>query len=681
MQLKLPAALLALIPCGLLHGYSFDIVKAPVALRNGDKREWRSFPADAARSLSLPFEAVANATEYSLVIRQRDVKDAGWTIRINGQRLGVLQDDERTMVRVLPIPPGTLKNRGNILEILPEKPRFPDDISIEEMGIEAMPVAALLSQAAVSIAVTPAMPLRITVADARGALVPFNKSNTQPHEAVRTGVVYTANGQTTIGLPPGDFQIFASRGFDYSAPSARVRLKAGDRRQVRLQIRREVNIPGYINCDTHVHTFELSKHGDASVDERVLTAAGEGLDLIVATEHNRPADYSAALKRLHLDSWTLSVPGNEVTTPIGHFNIFPVNLFTRQPDAREEDWSGLMGQLRSTQDVKVIIQNHPRDLHSGYRPFDPSRHLASTGENLNGRPVQANAMEVVNSGAMSSDPLQLVRDWMGLLTRGLSVAGIGSSDTHTVDFVPIGQGRTYVKIDDLKTSWRQDVPGVAEQIARGQTLVSYGLAAQIQLAGNSRRTKGGIRVPVNVTVWAPSWSGANEVTIYSNAQPVWRKTAPFAKNKARVSAELDLPAHDTALVAVATGPGVLLPFWEVRKPYQATSDEWNPIVFGVSSALWVDGDFDGVTTPPLAYARKLIARPPVDIPALVKTLAYYDSSVTLHSVNLLRSQGIDIRGTDVRFAFAAGAPIVREAYEQSLREWEWAARPAPRIAK
>src|SRR5688572_14558944 len=94
-----------------------------------------------------------------------------------------------------------------------------------------------------------------------------------------------------------------------------------------------------------------------------------------------------------------------------------------------------MQTVRSTEGVRVIVQNHPRDLHSNYRPFDPAHHISNIGENLQGRPFLANAMEVVNSGAMSSDPLQLVRDWLGMLTRGATVAAIGASDTHTVDFL------------------------------------------------------------------------------------------------------------------------------------------------------------------------------------------------------------------------------------------------------
>src|SRR5439155_27213968 len=140
------------------------------------------------------------------------------------------------------------------------------------------------------------------------------------------------------------------------------------------------------------------------------------------TEHNQANDYSAIAKKRGLDRWMNVVPGNEVTTAMGHFNIFPVKLGTPQPDAKSSTWPSLMDTLRGTEGVQVIVQNHPRDEHLNYRPFDPSIHVSSIGANANGRPVRANAMEVVNSGAMASDPMQLVRDWLGLLTRTPGVA-------------------------------------------------------------------------------------------------------------------------------------------------------------------------------------------------------------------------------------------------------------------
>ena len=100
---------------------------------------------------------------------------------------------------------------------------------------------------------------------------------------------------------------------------------------------------------------------------------------------------------------------------------------------------------------KVVVQNHPRDLHLNYRPFDPRHHLSSAGENLIERPFFANAMEVINSGAMYSDMLQLVRDWMGLLNRGLQVAAIGSSDTSVPTENVVSQAASWLSETGVKT--------------------------------------------------------------------------------------------------------------------------------------------------------------------------------------------------------------------------------------
>ena len=401
-----------------------------VHLRSGEKREWRTFPeAATGRILSISFDSHANATEHTLVIRQRDVKNTTWTVTVNGRRLGALQDDERDMLRLLPIPADTLRNGQNTFAITGDPGSVSDDIEITEIRIEPAPVRELLTESTIALKVTGedgAMPVKVTIVDGRGFLVPFVSLRPGAYEALRTGVLYTPDGVARIGVRAGEYKLFASRGFEYSAPTERVSLKRGAVHESHLRMRREVSIPGYISCDTHVHTRELSGHGDASVDERVLTAAGEGLDLVIATEHNKVADYMPALIRHHLDRWTWSIPGNEVTTAWGHFNVFPTRPGTTQPDPREMEWETLANAVSKTEGAQVFIQNHPRDLHSGYRPFDPAHYLSSVGVNRQNRPVWANAMEVVNSGAMSSDPMQLVHDWMNLLTRGNPIAAVGA---------------------------------------------------------------------------------------------------------------------------------------------------------------------------------------------------------------------------------------------------------------
>lgn len=606
-------------------------------LRSGETREWNSFPQTAqGKVLSTRFEAPApNLAEHSLILRQRDVKNRTWQVRVNGTRIGVLLEDERRMVCILPIAASLLRSGSNTLEIESAGGAVSDDIEVSDIRVRSQPVASLMQESTVSVTVAPSMPARITVVDRLGYLVPILAARSA--DVVRRGVVYTPDGKTQIQLPAGQYRVYASRGFEYNATSATVRLKPGRSAGLRLGIKREVSMSGYVSVDTHVHTLELSGHGDASVDERVLTAAGEGLDAIVTTEHNRLSDYSDALQSRGLSKWVSSIPGIEVTTAVGHFNVFPATAGSVVPDAREKQWGSLMDSL----EYRVVIQNHPRDVHSGYRPFDPRNHISLTGTNLNARPWKANAMEVVNSGAMASDPLQLVRDWMGLLTHGLHVAGIGASDTHTVDFVPIGQARTYVR-----------GPDVAAGIASGETLVSYGLVTTLRQVGMPRRDADRIRIPVEVEVLSPSWSGADTIYIFSNGVSVWsQKFDRTSRFKQRV--DIPLHKHDAVLLAVATGPGVMEPFWEVRKPYQPTSLDWTPMVLGVSSALWLDGDADGKHTSPREYARTA-----TDLDA-------FDDAVAAHALDILRDTGADLRSDDIRKRFGQ-----RSTYSKYLDQWQ-----------
>jgi hypothetical protein len=641
----------------------------PIHLRSGKQREWRSFPVGAqGPAIELTFAGRENAHEYSLVLRQRDVK-ASWTTTLNDVAIGALIADERDMLRILAVPPGVLRTGLNRLRITGKPGGFSDDIEIRDLRIEDVSPADLQRQSTIDISVTGEsrpVPARITVVDRMGSLVPIRALRVGALEAIRTGVIYTSDGQTSIGVPAGEYQIYASRGFEYSAPSATVQLAHGQRASIALKIRREVTMSGYVSCDTHVHTLELSGHGDASVDERVLAAAGEGLDLIVATEHNRFADYAAALRKLGLNRWTTSIPGTEVTTAIGHFNIFPVLPTASHPDLGERDWRRLMETLRSTEGVRVVVQNHPRDLHSKYRPFDPAHHISSLGENLEDRPFLANAMEVVNSGAMASDPLQLVRDWLGLLTRGETIAAIGASDTHTVDFVPIGQARTYIDVTAVP-DWRNNFDGVTRQLAAGRNLVSYGLAIDLRQAGAVRLNS----VPIDLTVWGPSWSAADHVAVYSNGARVWqRKLGMIRKPGRKFSATMQIPIadNDTALVAVVTGPGVQEPFWEVRKPYQPTSDEWSPIVLGVSRAVWIDSDGSGSREAPLDHARRLIEKHGLETGALIRALSKYDKSVAMHVLNLLHASGYDMESEAIQGQFASGSAEIREAYRGYMQE-------------
>jgi hypothetical protein len=174
-------------------------------LRSGTEREWNEFPATASGpALRETFQSEPNTTEFTLSLRQRDVKNATWTVRINGRDLGTLAADEREIRTMLTVPAGVLRNGGNALEISAQNAPVSDDIELRDIRLLSLPRAELLRQSTVLVE-TGSLPVRITIVDSDGALVPLAPLGKSEREAVRTGVVYTADGRTEFGLPAGSY--------------------------------------------------------------------------------------------------------------------------------------------------------------------------------------------------------------------------------------------------------------------------------------------------------------------------------------------------------------------------------------------------------------------------------------------------------------------------------------------
>src|SRR5262249_28765596 len=201
-----------------------------------------------------------------------------------------------------------------------------------------------------------------------------------------------------------------------------------------------------------------------------------------SAEHNLQVDYHAAAVRNGVRQFFTPVVGNEVTTGVGHFNVFPVRAGGPVPDVRARTWAAVFASIADRTGAKVVILNHPRALHAGFRPFGPGRHVALTGEDLDGWELRANGVEVVNSGAQQTDVMRPFHDWLGLLNRGLAVAPVGASDSHDVSRFLVGQGRTYVRCADGDPG-KIDVAEVVKSFQEGRVLVSCGLLAEITVNG------------------------------------------------------------------------------------------------------------------------------------------------------------------------------------------------------
>lgn len=644
-------------------------------LRNTESLEWSEFSIQAEKQLLLHFQSQANVSEQTLSLRQYDVKQ-DWHVVINDHEIGILVVDEKDITGYYTIPAGTLRAGENTLQIK-SAATDTDDIRVGEIMLDPRPLHEVLAETSIDITVLEngmniLLPARITILNEKRSLQTVS-ARPEQNLAIRPGYVYTGNGKASIRLPAGKYTIYAGRGFEYGIDSMKVELKAGDRVEKLFGIKREVETTGWISSDTHIHTFTYSRHGDATTEERALTIAGEGIELPIMTDHNLYVDLTPAAKTSGVLQWFTPVTGDEVTTKVGHFNVFKTIVGTRVIDYQVEDWNGLSQNMNDVGNNNVIILNHARDIHNGFRPFDPSRHLSSAGSGKDDWKFPANAMEVINSGSQQTDIMQLYHDWFGMLNRGYFLTPVGSSDSHDVSRFTVGQGRTYIQSNDSNLA-SIDVDKAIKNFREGRVMVSSGLLTKILI--NNAYGPGDIvqasrKVNVVVEVSGPAWTNAERVVLYANGKKIREKKIDQMKNipvKWKTSWTIPAPHHDIFLVAIAEGPGEGMPWWPIAKPYQPSSPDWRPRVMGSTGAVWIDADKNGKRNSAYDYANEILSSTKGEINQIVKSLTAYDEAVAIQLFALLWKNGKDLTSHEFSEAIKQAAPATKAGFDTVVKE-------------
>jgi hypothetical protein len=539
------------------------ILSCNTHLRDGIKQEWSSFPLHAKDSqLVIHFKTNNISNSQTLALTQSDVNHS-WKVTLNGIFIGMLGQDEKKMFSYYPVPPATLNVSDNALIICSESTNAaqPDDIVVGNITLLNTSVGNLLTESSLNI--RSGIPSRITILNEAEALQPV-KGYAGDTLAIRTGVIYSGTGNFTFSLPAGKYKLYASRGFEYGVDSALVVLHPGQRLSRKFTLKHELNLKDWISVDTHVHTLEYSGHGDASMKERILTIAGEGLDYAVITEHNKVVDIDDQVKKMRMDKWFTPIAGDELTTNVGHFNLFPVSS---PPSPDVKDWQQVKESIAKNPEVKVVILNHARDEHGGFRPIDTMHHLTA-GQ------FPVNAMEIVNSGSQQTNPRQLYLDWLHLISRGIVLTPVGSSDSHDVSRYIVGQGRTYVRKGKI-----------VENFVAGKVGVSFGLFTELIADPKSKNT-------VTVKIHSPSWVEPTKVILFANGKEIYSSTISqrdkTANNLFTRKINIQAFSNEVILVAVAEGNDPSVPWWPIAKPYQHVSPEVSAIVLGVTGPVRIN---------------------------------------------------------------------------------------------
>jgi len=363
---------------------------------------------------------------------------------------------------------------------------------------------------------------------------------------------FDLTGSSEMNLEPGTYRFVISHGPEYTFEEFVVDVAAGERVPLGpVELARAVETPGWISVDLHLHHI-ASPDSALTQEMRVLSAVGEGLDILQPTDHDFITDYSSALSKLEAQGLipTGSIrtsPGNEITpNHYGHFNVFPLTHDPADPEGGAFDWSGsdredvspapdyvwtvpeLIPNLRSDPARPVIQLNHIMDMPTGLplaagwvtSPFymkgfgvaplstyaDPlERRMPSGGANF---PVPFESSGLITAdfdsielmvGFNLNDPGMLMRSslptWFNLLNLGVTATATSDSDSHTIFGNPIGLPRNFIASSVDPRDGRGSFGGIslseyADSIRAGRVTVSAGPVVMMKATSASGASAG-----------------------------------------------------------------------------------------------------------------------------------------------------------------------------------------------
>lgn len=372
--------------------------------------------------------------------------------------------------------------------------------------------------------------------------------------------------------------------------------------RIDASLARAVDSSGWACGDLHVHSAP-SIDSDVPLDQRLVAATAEGLDVIVPTDHDAREPWAPALRAEHLESLVHVIEGDEISPGSwdaehkGHFNVYPVPSGVRVPE--DLPFAGLtvaqiVDRARANVPDAILQINHPRwDAAIGY--FDVIDLDRLTGMGAMGETIaDFDAIEVWNGHELDLAPgdvavEEVLADWYALLNRGHLMVATGNSDTHRLSKTPVGYPRTCVRVTN-------DAPGsisdgdFVEGLRHGQAFVTSGIFVDLLVGGQSPGetiAPADGSVPIEMHLQAASWVPMTELDVIVDGEVVQTLAVP-AERPASLTTSISV-THDAFVLVVVRGDGPLGPAAGAHAAATRSLAFTNPV--------FVDADRDGRWTP------------------------------------------------------------------------------------
>lgn len=425
---------------------------------------------------------------------------------------------------------------------------------------------------------------------------------------------------TTVAVPPGRYDIFATNGPFSTLGRQTVVVSAGAKSEVSFSLERLPIAPLHtLSADFHVHG--AGSEDSAIPDrDRVRAFLASSTEVIVSTEHDVVSSYGEAItalgatNRLVLVTGTEStghilfryIPGDTTPRVIGHFNFWPVSFDPLAP-WRGAAWDELAepGMLMTRMQAAgwsaqtgVAQMNHPWGSSAFGRDYGFARAIGlNANQSIVAEPgtkagvfhrvptdskfrnSDFHAQEVMN-GTENDRYLQYRSLWFALLNQGVLRAGTANSDSHGLSDNILGTPRNLVTTESTVLNF--DSIEFNAAVRDGRMIGTNGPVVTATIVGKDGTSRGPSLLPfappvdavVHVVVHAAPWVPVDELRAVVNGEimQTWhdelsKPTEPLGRSGIE-RLVLDIPLAD------------LLP----------TGDAW--LVFEAGSPLPPNADLD-----------------------------------------------------------------------------------------
>ena len=386
-------------------------------------------------------------------------------------------------------------------------------------------------------------------------------------------VGWSRGGPLTLTVPAGRHALVVHRGIRHEAHAETLELDAGAAVTVSTSLASAYTPEGWLVADPHSHA---SPSGDGAIpmEDRLIVAAAQGVQIHVGTDHDHLADYRPLVDALGLSAVLASVVSDEVSPPLrGHMNIYPVEPTPGASNGGAWSWwddipattDAIVDALRARHGDRFVLQlNHPQ--RSG---------VASSAGWSQGRIRRADfwttrfdAVEVLNS-ASTSNGLDF---WLDAVARGLRPTPTGVSDSHGHLSGHVGLSVTFVRLPGV-TPGAFDDDAFADAMRAGAVVVSRGPFLDTSAVPGMDVAAG---TTLTVTARGPSWIVVDRLILLRDGEEVARITGD--------TGTFDLsPDRDAVYVVIAEGDAAMAPVsdrtpWALAGPWRVDvgGDGWTP---------------------------------------------------------------------------------------------------------